>query len=111
MLEPGTESLEAYQNPPTYSPQDFLPTNVFTGIIQYTLGFAAAQVWILDEDGYDTQYTVLYWNFSKMIEWCQFRDNIHVRHSGIYFEDINIKILLALNWWVTDLTLQGKIWI
>ena len=38
----GAESLEVDQNPPTDAPQYLVPTNVFTRIIQDTLGFTTS---------------------------------------------------------------------
>ena len=66
MSEPGAESLEAYHNPPTYVPQDSVPTNVFKRMLQDNLGFTTAQIWILVDDGYDTKDTVLYWKFIEI---------------------------------------------
>ena len=43
-----------------------VPTNVFTGTIQGTLGFGTAQVGFLVEDLYDTQEAVMYWIFTKI---------------------------------------------
>ena len=68
MSEPGAELLEEDQDPPTDAPQCSVPTNAFTMILQDNLGFTTDQVCIPDEDVYDTQYTVLYWNFTKIIE-------------------------------------------
>ena len=108
MSEPGAESLEAYQNTSIDLPQYLAPTNVFTNTLQETLGFTTSQVHILDEDGYYTQYLVLYWNFTEIREWCQLKYNIPESRGGISFVDRNIKCPQELAWWVMDLTLQVK---
>ena len=108
MSEPGTELLEADQDPPTDTPQYFVPTNAFTMILQDTLGFTTDHICIPDEDVYDTQYTLLYWNFTKIIEWCHLKSNSSMIRGGKYFEDGKINRLQALAWWVKYLALRGK---
>ena len=107
-----------YKNPPTEAPQvstvvqvtKYAPSvtvNIFTGKLQGILGLTNAQVRILADDGYDSQELVLYWKITE--EWCQLKSKITESHSGIYFVDMNIRCLQALDLWVTDLTLRGKI--
>ena len=84
-------------------------TNIFTRRPQGTLRFSTDQVWVLVKDGYDTQNTVLYWNFTDIIEWCKLKANIPVIRVGIYFGDNKINYLKELTWWGAYLTLQGEI--
>ena len=86
MSEKRAYSLEAEQNPPAYASQDSLLTEVFTRILQDTLGFTTSEDWILAEDGYETQVTVLYWKFTKIRYWFQLKFRIPVIHGGIYID-------------------------
>ena len=58
---------------------------------------------------YDSQESVIFWKFIDIKEWCQIKSNIHVSHGGVSYGDSKINFLQALAWWVTDLTLWGKI--
>ena len=86
-----------------------MPTYAFTRILQNTLSFTTDQVRILSEEVYDTQYVVLYWQFSEIKEWRQSKANIPVSCGGIYFGARKVKCLQELAWWVTDLMMRGKI--
>ena len=61
------------------------------------------------EDGYESQESVLYWKFTVINEWCQLKPKIPVSRGGVSYGDRKIKFLQELDWWVTNLTLQGKI--
>ena len=63
----------------------------------------------LVDDGYYSQESVLYWEFSDIKEWCQLKSKIPASRGGVYYGDRKIKYLQALAWWMTDLTLRGKI--
>ena len=43
-----------------------VPTNLFIGTLQGTLGFATVQIKVLVEDRYDIQESVLYWKFTDI---------------------------------------------
>ena len=76
--------------------------------LQGIFGFTNTQVRILVDDGYDSQQLVLHQKFTDIKDWCQLEVNIPAIRSGVYYRDSNIKLLQALAWWVTDLTLRGK---
>ena len=61
------------ENLPTEAPQVStvvqVPVNIFTGVLQGVLGFTGTQVWVLVDNGYDSQYSVLYWAFTHIKEW------------------------------------------
>ena len=63
----GADSTGVDENPPTETPQVStvvqVPVNIFTATLQGILGFTSIQVRVLVEDGYDSQYSVLYWKF------------------------------------------------
>ena len=80
-----------------------VPTNVFTVILQGTLGFNNYQIKVLVEDGYYTQESVLHWKFTDIKEWCQLESKKPVICCGIYVGDRKINFLQALAWWATDL--------
>ena len=61
------------------------------------------------DDGYGSQDSVLYWKFTDIKEWCQLKANIPASCDGVSYGDRKIKCLQKLAWWVTDLTLRGKI--
>ena len=61
------------------------------------------------DDGYDSQESVLYWEFIDIKGWCQLKSKIPASRGGVSYGDRKIKFLQALAWWVTDLTLWGKI--
>ena len=67
----GADSTGVGENPPTEAPQvstvvqvataaPSVPVNIFTGILQDIIGFTSTQVWVLVENGYDIQESVLY---------------------------------------------------
>ena len=71
MSETGADSTEVYKNPPTEAPQvstvvqvtmaaPSVQANIFTGTLQVILGFTNTQVWVLVDNGYDRQESVLY---------------------------------------------------
>ena len=104
--------------PPTEAPQlskvlqvamsaPLVPANIFTGTLQDILGFTNTQVWILADDGYGSQESVMYWIFTNIKELCQLKSNTPEIHGGVSYVHRKIKCLQALDWWVTDLTLQG----
>ena len=64
---------------------------------------------VLVDDGYDSQESVLYRKFTDIKEWCQLKANIPASRGGVYYGDRKIKLPQSLAWWVTYLTLQGKI--
>ena len=61
------------------------------------------------DDGYDSQESVLYWKFIYIKEWCQLKAKIPEISGGLSYGNRNIYFLQALAWWVTYLTLRGKI--
>ena len=83
--------------------------NIFTEKIQVILDFTSTQFWVLVDDGYDSQELVLYCKFTDVKEWCQLKSKILAICSGVYYGDRKIKCLQALDWWVSYLTLRGKI--
>ena len=87
MSESGADSPKSDQNSPTGSPQVStvvqgsgasqsstnpvqvstpVPTNLFTGTIQDTLGFTTSQIKVLIEEIYYTQDAVLYWKCTPL---------------------------------------------
>ena len=60
-------------------------------------------------DGYDSQESVIYWEFIDIKEWFQIKAKIPTSRGEVSYGDRKIKLLQALAWWVTDLTLWGKI--
>ena len=86
-----------------------VPVNIFTGTLQDILGFTSTQVRVLVDDGYDSQDSVINWKFTDIKEWCQIKANIPAIRGGVSHRHRKIKCLQALAWWVTDLTLRGKI--
>ena len=63
-----------------------VPTNVFTGTLQGTLGFNTSHIKVLVEDEYDTQYAVLYWKFTDIKEWCHLKSKTPMSYGGISLE-------------------------
>ena len=61
------------------------------------------------DNRYDSQESVLYWKFIDIKEWCQLKSKIPAIRGGLSYGYTKIKCLQALAWWVTDLTLRGKI--
>ena len=61
------------------------------------------------DDGYESQESVFYWEFTDIEEWCQLKAKIPAICGGVYYGDRKIDCLQALNWWATDMTLQDKI--
>ena len=63
----GSDSTGVGENPPIEAPQISMvvqvPVNIFTGILQGILGFTSTQVQVLVDDGYESQESVLYWEF------------------------------------------------
>ena len=86
-----------------------VPANIFTGTLQGILGFTSNQFWILVEDVYDSQESVIYWKFTDIKEWYQLIYKINASRGGVSYGDRKIKWIQALDWWVTYLTLRGKI--
>ena len=73
----GSDSTGVYKNHPMEAPQvsmvvkvtmsvPSVPSNILTGTLQGILGFANTQVWVLKDDGYDSQESVLYWKFTDI---------------------------------------------
>ena len=91
----------------TYVPS--VPVNIFTGTLQDILGFTNTQVRVLVDYGYGSQEPGQYCKFTDIQEWCELKAKIHTSLSGISYVYSKIKCLQVLSWWVTDLTLQGKI--
>ena len=64
--ETGADSTVVGENLSTEAPQVStavkVPVNIFTGTLQGILGLTSTQVWVLLDDGYDIQESVLYWN-------------------------------------------------
>ena len=60
----GADSTGVGENPPIEASQVSMvvqfPVNIFTGTIQVTVGFTGTQVRVLVDDGYDSQYSVIY---------------------------------------------------
>ena len=85
-----------------------VPTYVLKVTPHGTLGLTTAHVRVLAEERYDTQWSVLYWKFTDIKEWCQLKDKIPEIRGGIYFRNIKIKWLQSLAWWVADLNLRSR---
>ena len=109
----AADSIRLGKNPPTEAPQVSMviqvPVNIFTGILQGILGITSTQVRVLVDDGCDIQYSVLYWKFTDIKEWCQLKSKIPSSRSGVSYGDRKIKCLQSLAWLVTYLTLPSKI--
>ena len=73
-----------------------VPANTFTGTLQGILDFTSTQVRVLEDDGYDSQVSVIYWKFTDIKEWCVLKANIPASHSGVSYGDRKIKRLQAL---------------
>ena len=73
MPEPGADSTGVGENLLTEAPQVStvvqVPVNIFTGPLQGILGFTSTQIWVLVDNGYDIQESVLYWKFTYIKEW------------------------------------------
>ena len=91
----GTDSTGVGENPPTEAPQVStvlqVPVNIFTGTLQGILGFTSTQVWVLVDDGYGSQESVLYRKFTDIREWCQLKAKILAIRSGVSYGDRKIK--------------------
>ena len=113
MPETGADSTGVGENPATEAPQVStvvqVPVNIFTGTFQVILGFTSIQVWVLVDDGYDRQESVLYWKITDIKEWCHLKSNIPASCGGVSYWDRKIKWFQVLSWWVTDLTLRDEI--
>ena len=120
MSETGEDSTLVCENMPTEAPQvstivqvamtsTSVPANIFIGTLQGILGFANIQVRVLVDVGCDSQQLVMYWKFTDIKQWRQLKSETPASRGGIYYGDMKIKCFQALAWWVTDLTLQGKI--
>ena len=73
------------------------------------LGFTSTQAWVLVDNGYDSQEYFLYWKFTDIKECFPLKANIPASRGGVSYGDRKIKCLQALDWWVTYLTMRGKI--
>ena len=113
MPETGEDSTEVGENTPMEAPQVStvlqVPVYIFTGTLQGIIDFTSTQVRVLVDDGYDSQESVLYWKFTDIKEWCQLKAKIPVIRGGVSYGYRKIKFLQELAWWVTYLTLRGKI--
>ena len=120
MSATGSDKTREGVDPPTEAPQvsmvvqvataaSSVTSNIFTGKLQGVIGFTVTQVWVLVDDGYDSQKLVLYFIFAYVKDWCQLKSRISASCSGVSYGDRNIKCLQALDLWVTYLTLRGKI--
>ena len=96
-------SPQAGRNPKHVAPP--VTVNVFTRALQNTLGLSNTQMRVLSEDGYGTTYTILYWKFTDIRDWCQLKAKLPVSCGGLYSGDRKIKCLQSLACWMTDLTL------
>ena len=109
----GSDSTGVGKKPPTEAPQVSMvvqvPVHISTGTLQGIIGFNSTQVQVLVDNGYDIQESFLYWKLTYIKEWCQIKSNIPASRGGVSYGDRKVKCLQALAWWVTDLTLQGKI--
>ena len=114
------DSTGVCKNPPTEAPQvsmvvkvtsavPSVTVNIFKWRLQDIIGSTNTQVRVLVDDGYDSQESVLYWKFTDIKEWYQLKSNIPSSCGGISDGDRKIMCLQAQDWWVTDLTLRGKI--
>ena len=101
------------ENIPTEAPQVStvvqVLVNIFTGTLQGILGFTITQVWVLVDDGYEIHESFIYWKFTDIKEWCQIKSKIPASRGGASYGDRKIKFRQTLDWWITDLTLLGKI--
>ena len=61
------------------------------------------------DDGYASQYSVLYWKFTDIKECYQLKARIPASCSKVSYGDRKIKCLQELAWWLIDVTLRGKI--
>ena len=120
MTSTWVDSIGVGEDPPTKAPQastvvevatsaPSVTANIFTETLQGILGFTSTQVWVLVDNGYDSQESVIYWKFTDIKDWCQLKAKIPASRSGVYYGDRKIKWLQALDWCVTYLTLWGKI--
>ena len=109
----GADTTGVVENPSTEAPQVStvlqVPVNIFTGTLKGILGFNSTQVQVLVVDRYDSQETVLYWKFIDIKEWCHIKAKVPASQDGVYYGYSKVKCLQALDLWVTDLTLRGKI--
>ena len=91
-----------YENTPTEVPKvsmvvqvatatTSVPANIFTGTLEVILGFTNIQVWVLVNEGYASQESVLYWKFIDIKYWCQLKSKIYAILSGISYGDKKIK--------------------
>ena len=113
MTEMGAYLTGLGENAPTEAPQVStvvqVSVNIFTGTLWGIIGFTSTQVRVLVDDVYDSQDYVLSWEFTYIKEWCQIKAKIHVIYSGVSYGDRKINCLQAQAWWMTYLTLWGKI--
>ena len=113
MPETGAHSTGVGENMPTEAPQVStvvqVAVNIFTGTLQGILGFASTQVWVLVDDGYEIQESVIYWKFTDIKYWCQLKAKIPASRGRVSYGDRKIKCLQSLAWWVADLTLWVKL--
>ena len=90
----GEYSTGVGENPPIEAPQFSkvvqVPVTIFTGKLQGILGFTITQVFVLVDDGYDSQESVLYWKFTDTKEWCQLKTKITESRGGVSYGDRKI---------------------
>ena len=85
-----------------------VPVNIFTGSLLGIIGFTITQVKILVDNGYEIQESFIYWKFTYIKDWYQFKSETHASRGGASYGDRNINCLQELDWWVIDLMLGGK---
>ena len=70
--EKGAGSTGVGEIPPTEAPQVStvvqVPVNIFLETLQGILVFTSTQAWVLVDNGYDIQDSVLYWKFTDIKE-------------------------------------------
>ena len=73
------------------------------------MGFTITQVQVLVDNKYDSQGSILYGKITDIKKWCQLKSKIPLIRDGLSYGDRKINCLHALDLWVKDLTLWGRI--
>ena len=76
--------------------------------ITNALGLSVKKREVLSDDGCDTIYTIIHWNYDNIRECCTTKSKLTTTRGRVSYGDQKIKYLQALEWLVTDLTLRNK---
>ena len=76
--------------------------------INNVLGLSVKQLELLSNDGYDTIFTIIHWNYDNIREWCTTKSKLTTTRGGNYYGELKIKYIQAFEWWATDFSLRGK---